>query len=541
MSALRTPARPRPTSGPRPPALARARADRLADAAAVTAPALLALGLCLYGMGARSLGFDEGATVAIASQHGSALGHAIAHDGGNMSAYYLLLHLLISAFGDALWVIRAPSAVATALTVALTALLALRRFDRRVALVAGALAALSLPLVFWGQSARGYAPMVALTTGSFVAFEALLERRGRPRAAWPAYVACTMLAVYAGFVAVSIVPAQLLVLTGRRRALKPVLSALAAAAACCFPLVVLAASRGSGQLFWVPRPSLTADRQVLESLASAGLAPSFHTTPAALVLLCLTAVVLAGLAWTRPQRTGLLFAWLVVPVAVAWLESVVGQPVFMARNLLSVLPAVAILLAVALTGRRLAQAALLAAVVALRVVPLAAAYGVSSEDWKSATAYVLARTAPADCIAFYPSDGHMAFAYYVPAGAGATYMPAGAGATDVPGGARAPRSILPRAAWATPPRPFVENYASLSESQIRQAASTCRRLWLVSSHQGQPDGPAGARANLARFGRLRGALEAQYPRRRTVTFGYAATITVELLTDAASSPRTSGS
>jgi mannosyltransferase len=490
------------------------------DLAAVGLPAVLALILCAYGISSRSLGFDEAATVAIASQHGSALAGAIAHDGGNMSAYYLLLHGLIAVFGHGLLVLRAPAALAAGATVALTSLLGLRLFDRRVGAIAGVLTAISLPLVFWGQSARGYAPMVALVAGSFVAFVELTgpepRAAARTRAAWLAYLLCTTLAVYAGFVAMLIVPAQLLSLASVRRGVRRVGSALAVAAVCWVPLIVIGATRGSGQLFWVPRPSLSTEKQVLELITSAGLEPSFHRTAVTLVLLAATVALLAFAATRRPLLFArrLLLAWLSVPLLLAWLESLIGQPIFVARNLLPVLPAVGLLLALAITDPRLPRLgawAVLASLLFLRALPLAGGYNVSPEDWKATTADVLRRSSPRDCVAFYPSDARNAFAYYVR-----------------PGG-HAPRSVLPRAPWG-PSRPYVEAYASIPAAGVSSLPRTCPRLWLVSSHEGQPDGPASSRANLARFHTLRASLVAQYVGRHTTTFGYAATITVELLT-----------
>jgi hypothetical protein len=315
-----------------------------------------------------------------------------------------------------------------------------------------------------------------------------------------------------------VVPAQLLVVARRRRAWPRVGSALAVAVLAWIPLAVLAATRGSGQLFWVPRPTLRADKQVLDAIASSGLEPSFHRLWATTAGLCLAGLLLLALGLTGRRRgpdwgRGLLLSWLLVPVALAWLESTFGQPIFLPRNLLPVLPAAALLLALALTDPRVPRVAswsLLAVLLVLRAAPLAAGYGVSPEDWKSAAAYVLARAAPSDCVAFYPADAHMAFAYYVPAGA------------------RAPRSILPLAPWGGS-RPFVEDYASLARPELRGLPSRCPRLWLVSSHPGQPDGPAAARANLARFRTLRSALEREYPRSDFTTFGYAATITIERL------------
>ena len=92
----------------------RVRHERLGDVAAVAVPTALALFLCFYEISSRSLWLDEAASVAIASQHGHALGSAIAHDGGNMSAYYLLLHVVIGVFGKGALAIRFTAALAGA-------------------------------------------------------------------------------------------------------------------------------------------------------------------------------------------------------------------------------------------------------------------------------------------------------------------------------------------------------------------------------------------------------------------------------------------
>ncbi|MBV9535715.1 MAG: glycosyltransferase family 39 protein, partial [Solirubrobacterales bacterium] len=155
---------------------------RLGDAAVVVGPALLAAALCLVGITSRSLGFDESATAAIASQHGAALRHAIAHDGGNMAGYYVFVHALVSLFGRGLLVLRLPSAIAIAAVVAVTGMLGLRLFDRRTAVAAALLTAVTVSLVFWGQSARSYALMVAFVSASFLAFNALVDRRAEASA-----------------------------------------------------------------------------------------------------------------------------------------------------------------------------------------------------------------------------------------------------------------------------------------------------------------------------------------------------------------------
>jgi mannosyltransferase len=505
---------------------------RRRDVAAVAVPAVLATVLCLLEISGRSLGFDEAATVTIASQHGSALWTAIAHDGGNMSGYYVVLHLLIGAFGSGLPAIRLVSALAAIATVALIGVIGLRLFDRRVAFVAGVLGAVSLPLVYWAQNARGYAPMVAFICAAFVAFIAIAGPSGRVAGAgrrwlWVAYVAFMVLAVYSSFVAILVVPVQLLLVIRRRALALRLIAALVVVAVCCAPLVVLATSRGSSQLFWVPRPTRKVETQVFQALTSAGMQPNFHRTAITTPLLIATVAALLALAVViiRRARRGegeqwgalMLLTWFFVPVVLAWLESFVTQPIFVPRDLLMSVPPVALLLALGLCDRRLPRALAVTAfvvLVGLRGVALGASYGVSPEPWDQATAYVLTHARSGDCVAFYPEDARMAFQYYVGTGAASE--------------ARAPTSVLPAVPWGVL-RPYVEHYVTLSPAQIARTASSCSRMWFVSSHEGQSDGPAASLVNRAQWLKLRANLEAQYGRAAVHKFGYASQIHVQLL------------
>jgi hypothetical protein len=520
------------------------RRERTRDALAIAIPALLGIALCLIAITDRSLGFDEGASVTISSQHGGALGSAIAHDGGNMSGYYVLLHVLIGAFGNSLFVLRVTSVLVDGAAVGVIAAIALILFDRRQAWLAGLLAAVSLPLVFWGQSARGYAPMVLFASGSFLALVSIVKSDGSGRGRrrwWLVYVALITLGVYSSFMTLLVVPAQLLAVTiaGRRRVAAGLLGALAAVAALSVPLLLLALGRGSGQLFWVPLPSHTVDKQVFESLTSAGLQPVFHKTAVTNLLLGLTLAALTvvaivivrdllrrqappglGGAAADRRRWGqiLILAWFAVPVGLAFMESIFGQPIFEPRNLLTAVPAVGLLLANGIADPRLPRAlgwSAFVVVLALRAVALVPSYGTSPEDWRGATAYVLAHERPRDCVAFYPADGRMAFQYYLGGSSAAAR--------------RAPRSILPATRWGMP-RTFVEDYSGIPAAQVSRLPGQCPRLWLVSSHEGQPTGPAGSKVNYRRFITLRSSLERAYRDHRRTKFGYAAVIRVELLT-----------
>jgi mannosyltransferase len=439
------------------------------------------------------------------------------------------MHVLTRAFGDGLVVLRLPSVVATVATVALIALIARRLFaDRRVVLAAGVLAAVSLPLIYWAQTGRGYALMVASVCAAYLAFIALTDTpTDTPvgRGAWLGYVAAMTLAMYCSFVAVLVVPAQLLVLAGRRGAARRVGAALVAVAVLCVPLAVLAINRGSGQLFWVQPPSSMVDTQVLQSLTSAGLQPVFHHsfTSKALMWLTVAAVVALIVDVVRRGRRGepvwgmaLVLAWCVLPAALTFVYSLISQPVFVPRNVLVSTPAVALAFAPALADRRwprFVAPALLVAVLAARAVPVVRAYGVSPEPWQAVTAGVRAQSRPGDCIAFYPADARMAFQYYVGTG---------------PAARRAPRAVMPVASWGVV-RPYVEDYAVPAPADLARRAAGCRRMWLVSSHEGQANGPPVARAHRARWFALSAGLRRRFGAGPVTKHGYASVIHVQLM------------
>jgi mannosyltransferase len=513
------------------------------DVAAIGGPALLALALSLIGITSRSFGFDEGATWAIATQAvaGHGLGAGIAHDGGNMLGFYALEHVLISALGDSVFVMRLPSVLAGGLTAGFVAAIGLRLFERRTAVLGAVLTAITLSIVYWNQTARGYAPMLAFTCVGMLAFVALAQPPatggGAARRGWlPAlgYAAAMVLAIYCSFVAVLVIPAQLVALIWRRHAWRRFAAALVTLAVCAIPLAALAAARGSGQLFWVPRPDRQVEQQVLESLTGSGLQSTFHPTFLAKPGIWLTvAAVLLGLLLCVRARRGpepervseplagwgavLVLCWAIVPPALVFVYSFVSQPLFQPRNLVTSVPAVALVLALGICDRRLPRAAAGAALVlalGIRLVPLALSYGVSPEPWDAATHAVLTAARPGDCVVFYPEDSHNPFQYYE--------------RTAKPAGAVVPRSALPVTGWGEV-RSYVERYETLSPAREAALASSCTRLWLVSSHEGQSSGPARSRHNLGTFNDFRTQLEHRFGKGHVRTYGYASAIHVRLL------------
>ncbi len=213
----------------------------------------------------------------------------------------------------------------------------------------------------------------------------------------------------------------------------------------------------------------------------------------------------------------LVLCWAIVPPALVFVYSFVSQPLFQPRNLVTSVPAIAFVVALAICDRRLPRAVAGAALVlalGIRLVPLALSYDVSPEPWDAATHAVLTAARPGDCVVFYPEDGHNPFQYYE--------------RTARPVGAVAPRSMLPITGWGEV-RSYVERYETLSRARQAALVSSCRRLWLVSSHEGQSTGPARSRHNLSVFDHFRTQLEHRFGKGQIRTYGYASAIHVRLL------------
>jgi len=478
---------------------------------------VLALGC--FDLTARSLWGDEGASIVIASQHGAAFWYAVAHDGGNMLLYYLVLHVVVGLFGSGLVAVRLPSVIAAAACVPAIFLLARRLFEPRVAMMATAVGAASLFLVYWGQMARGYTLVALLATASTLAFVDACET-GRRRS-FIAYGAVTVLMCYTLLLAVLVVAAHLASLALRRRParVRALLVTFGAGALCCTPLVVLALARGNGQLFWLGPPTGYDVRVVTAFLASA---PETYAKGVAGELLVVSSVVLVAAAAAfvvldvarrgrgREQWAQLLvLGWLALPMAIAYLVSRAVQPVMVDRYFAFSVPAMALVLGRLLGRIRSAPLAwsACAGLVALRLVQVPPQYVQPIDDYAGASAYVLSSSRAGDCIAFYSNDGRVEFRYYL------EHRSATERSADGP----APRPVLPAAPWSEN-RAVVEQYSSLSPAQLRAVEASCPRVWLVASHVGHAWGTPGSRADYTRFMALQRSLSAAYPTSATRHF-----------------------
>ncbi|MHB1510415.1 MAG: glycosyltransferase family 39 protein [Acidimicrobiales bacterium] len=434
-----------------------------------------------HGLTSRPLSEDEAASRGFAlAAHDS----GITADGGNMAFYYLLLREVLNNVSSSVRAMRLISVFSGVGTIPIVYCIGRRLANSRVGILASLLSAVSLPMVFWQQNARAYALGVLLTSASSLAFLVVVESGNR--LACYGYFLLTVLACYTVFFAALVVVAQLLSLAAFEERdqlpLKRLLATFGTTFVFCLPLVALAVRRGTSQIAWIRRPGAVAIGHTILAVMSASAADGPRTTaPIATLLgwvsfaLCLGVVAWGVFARSRPREARLLRPlafcglWIAVPPTVAFLFSQFAIHVYLDRYFTLCLPAVALLLALALD--RLKPVSLgyvsFALLLGLRLWTIPSVYGVPVDGLQSAFGYLMTSTRRGDCITFSETQG--------PSTPGI--------ATDLAydhahslGDPPLPRAVLPPFKWSNARRAsFVAGPAQQSFASV---AGSCRRLWI---------------------------------------------------------------
>lgn len=337
----------------------------------------------LVGVGAALLGFlgsgvpsgwrDEAASLSAATRSWAALGRYLEEMDAVHGVYYGVLHLWLDVWGPSLLAARALSVVGVGLAAAGTVVLGRSLGGARLGLLAGVVVAV-LPRTTWlATEARSGALVAAAAVWATVALVTAL-RRGSVRW-WAAYAVLVgigaSLWVFLGLLVVAHALTVLLARPGRSATTRFVGAAVLGGVLAA-PVLVRSAGQ-TGQVSWIPAPGLRSLRGVVveQAFGTDGLL----SLPLALV--CWAAVALVLVRGLRARRDALVLSplvvglpWLVVPTLGVLAYSVVASPVYTPKYLAFTVPALALLVADALTslrGRALPAAAL--GLVVLLAVP----------------------------------------------------------------------------------------------------------------------------------------------------------------------------
>lgn len=338
--------------------------------------ALLAALLRFAGLGSQPLWLDEGYSWWDAHQSLSALWNLVPQCDPHPVLYFVLLKGWTDAFGDSSFTLRAFSALVGVLTTVVVAL-AGREIDRRVGWLAGLFFALTPFQIEFGHEAR---PYTLLCLGAaLIAFGALrIARLSRVLSAQASDVSSGVpgsegatdpsawiwrggfwgfLALFVGgtivlwtnntsiLILASLCAALALILLGDRSSrplIRPLVLVIALVVVLWLPYlpVLLQQARGVESDFWIPRPEGWRFANELRMVVSLSAFDAVWWAVAALGAGAL-------LLWRRGawREAVTLVCLVALPVALNYGISMTIKPIFIARALIGVAPAVVVLLA----------------------------------------------------------------------------------------------------------------------------------------------------------------------------------------------------
>jgi len=452
------------------------------DFAAFGVLVALVLGLCLYGLGNRSIWLDEAVALRIAQTPGW---DAVMSDGGNMALYYLFMRAWLRA-GDSLEVLRLPSVLFSAAGAGLFYLLVRRLFDTRTAVMSALFLGVNSSFVYYGQEARSYALVLLLVVAAWLALATGLETKNP---GWfLLWGALNAAAVGSHLFAVLMVGAQgasLLLLGRKDLPIKWLAAGALVTSVGSAPFLLAAASRGSVQIGWIPPISAASFRQVLWFLGGNNFEPGaawFSELAGVVVLVVVVAAAAAG-TWLTTRalarygrslqawRYGVAVLWLAVPLAGAVVVSATVQPLLVPRFFTAVLPAVCLLVALAVSLiPRPASLIALSLLVGLSLVGVVRSYSTGHWGWDRAAEHLAEVSRPGDPVVILPAHDGLSLGYHLKKGSAYESM----------------RILSPRESTWRPPEPTVYGvseafFAPTSPEHAARQAELHDRFWLVTA------------------------------------------------------------
>ncbi len=394
------------------------RAERSRTGRFVAAAVVVGLAIALVGALRIPASLDESFVYAL-TQHGlTGVFDAWSHD-----PQALLPQLIAWPFGatsaSLLW-LRVPSLIAFAGAIVGTWWTARPLVGSRMAALAAMFTAVSVQAVFAATDARWPAmAMLSVVWGWGFLVRGADGDRG-PH--WLMYALTLILGIYCNALVVLMIPAHALALwtLSRSRAIVPWAASVVVAGIAAVPLALaVRAANAPNPLvrLHVPTP------QQVPGFGAALVGAGSPTHVRQLVFVAIVAVIIAGVAFawrgtahpTDVVPAGVLAAWVLVPVGLAFVISQMGSSVWEPRYVVGIIPGLAIWLAWAVgqfPHRAVAVVVAFALVVAMAAVSLNVARGSGNEQtdlWTSALAQM---HDPGTPVVFYEAEGVQAAGYY---------------------------------------------------------------------------------------------------------------------------------
>jgi 4-amino-4-deoxy-L-arabinose transferase-like glycosyltransferase len=340
--------------------------------------------------------------------------------------YYMMVGAWIQFFGDSETALRSLSAVSSTLAVILVYVLGRTLLDKKKALVAAMLFAVSATQIYYAQEARPYALLLLPVATTLLACIGYLRSAYAPFTLI-FYVIFGTICIYAHATMTFFIAAcGVGVLHGiwwtngpswKRSALWWIGANLCIAALAVPELVGMVHHVGTGILAWIPPVSLHTIGAVMSNTLAGTLTPGYF--PGGILAVALAGIVVFGV-WRCPLSRPATTILLAVPLLYAtfvMLTSFVSQPIFLSRIFCWIGIPLCLLEAHALSVRGWWRPIVIATVVGSTVVGLLYQLDASpdtKQPWRQVVASLRLKLMQADLVVLGPETDPAPLLYYAP-------------------------------------------------------------------------------------------------------------------------------
>jgi mannosyltransferase len=375
---------------------------------------LLGAGLRLYGVGAEGIWLDEGVSIARAGSSFSRIIGGWGTTDPSPPLYYLLLHFWMGGFGDSELSIRLPSVIFGVLAILLAYRAGAELWNRETGLTAAFILALAAFPVYFSREARMYSLLLLLSLASYYSLVRLIRKGGTAQLFL--YLLPTAGVLYTHNLGITIVLAQNIYLlavfskggragelTARRwYAIQGLLLLFYLPGLNSFLVNLRFVQSG----YWTPRAT------AIDLWRTIRL---YGGSASATALLCGLAAVDLSRPGRLPEKSRdggflpgerlFLTSWLLTPILLPFLASLVSNPIYMPRITIAAAPALYLLAAQGLDrmpgrGPRTALAVLLGI---LLILPLGEFYRPPrNEPWREVVRLIEEAARPGDGVLVSP-------------------------------------------------------------------------------------------------------------------------------------------
>ena len=330
----------------------------------------------------------------------------------NMVAYYTALTGWINVFGDGEIAVRSLSLLFAVLSIVAFRSMAGRFFSPMIAGISGLAFTLNPLFLYYAIEARGYSMLLLAAIISTHLFLLLVNKPSLRNMLL--YLSTTALSVYIHYFGLLLLPVHFGMALFVRQTAVPwrwLIAAWTMVVILVCPLLIFKPA-SSEQLLWMSEPT----GKVLLN----GLSRLFGGT---VFLFAYMAVL--GLSW-RPGRTAadmtdrqtfnLAGVWILLPLVIVYLFSVLAKPIFLYRYFIWLLPAAAVLVGLLVRFARAASpwlAGLAGIIISAQVFPAVSMLRVKGSGYRDAADYIKGQAQEGDAVLAYPFVKADHYRYYL--------------------------------------------------------------------------------------------------------------------------------